>query len=408
MQYNVTMNHETSPSSPETNTDHEQDNFERSLARLAQFALNNAETAETPADRFRVNPADYPIFSHQSSLDEHWGNNSEHRWGIDKTLSAYVSNTAELIAAIDGTSTEYSKNHELAPPDHIIYLDKSARPVSWFVNTFWSDFSDRKRPEHSYLSIDRLDWFRLSGLPVNADGKFENSAGEIQTAKIQNFDIKKLPPDALARIRALYLPDGISSEDPTEIMQTPSSLDGKNILIVDEVGNSGSTLKIAQQIVQAAFPEAASVNGQYFWKSPKKYDHGGQLSQMLSQPVWYKSDSPYGRGIGEIDPNFYAERYQSNPTPTNHAKAYGSFALARTVDLRTEPDQLSRRLMQEIKTMHRDFENGHILINPRNYDDDRIEALMAAQGVRFAPASDPSPDTYYNIKTAIDNRPATS
>lgn len=364
--------------------------------------------AETPAERFRVDPADYPIFCKQAELDSRWGNNQYHNWNIDRTLSTYVTNTADLIATLDGTSTEYSRNHEVSPPDRVIYLDKSARPVSWLVNTMWTAFSDEKRPEHSYLSIDRLTWFRESGLNVDPNGYFRDSSDHFRRATAHDFDIRNLPPETFAKIRALYLPEGIAEEDPEKIMSTPSSLDDKNLLVVDEVGNSGATLEIAKQLLSAAFPEAKSVRGTYFWKPAFKTNQSGTESQMLSAPVWYNESSPAGRGIGELNPAYYNQRFAEHPNPKTRAQRYGSIVLASYIDLAKEENQPSRELMREITQMRRDLDAGHILVAPPdNYDDERVDALIAAQGLHLAPATDRSPDNYINVRQAILDRPAT-
>jgi len=390
-----TLNHESNSEIPS-----------QLLTRLAHAALTNSETEKTPADRFRIDPASYPIFSQQSELNEHWGDNRYHPWNIDKTLSKFVTSTAELIATIDGSSTEYDDHPELTPPDHIIYLDKSARPVSWLVNTFWSDFSDQERPPHSYLNIDRLTWLRYAGIKADANGYFTDHRGEYRRATPRDFEIENLQPDALARLRSLYLPDGITDENPTKILQTPSQLDGKNILIIDEVGNSGATIAIAKQVIAAAFP-TTNINTKYFWKSGAKVSPNGEERQMLLAPVWYSEEHPHGRGIGNIDQAHYDKRYADYPNPINHAKSYGAFAISAPTDLTTEPDQSSRELMREIKQMRQDFNTGHILLRPpKNYDDDRVDVIVEAQGLRLAPASDPSPDTLLNVMNAIDSRPA--
>lgn len=378
-------------------------------AKLIMLNPNLQLQPETtnPADRFRVNPEDYPIFAQQSELDSHWGNNTAHTWNIDRTLSTYVTNTASLIATMDGTSTEYSKNHEVAPPDHVIYLDKSARPVSWLVNTLWDAFSDAARPDHSYLCIDRLNWFRASGIPVDQNGYFQDPSDVYRRAAFSDFQIDNLQPDTFAKIRALYLPDGITTEDPDTIMHTPSSLDGKNILIVDEVGNSGATLEIAKALLQRAIPEANDVRGCYFWKPGVKANQAGTETQLLSAPVWYNDNIGTGRGIGDINPQFYAQRYAEYPNAKTRAQNYGSIFLGHPIDLATEKDGTSRELMREIQQLHTDLDHGHILVcPPDNYTDDRLDALIDTQGLRFAPASDPSPDTYINVRNAINSRPA--
>ncbi len=365
----------------------------------------NSGEVQVPAERFRVDPQDYPILKKQYELDDRWGNNTRHTWNIDKTASTYVTDTANLIATLDGTSTEYEDNAELPRPDHVIYLDKSARPVSWFVNVFWDTFSENERPAHSYLNIDRQPWLRRSGLVLDANGYITDPDGSQHRSKPSDFKIENIPKDDFARIRALYIDGGIEEEDAEKIMHTPSKLDGKNILIVDEVKRSGATLDIAQQLIERAFPEAASVRGAYFWKSGAKVSPDGEESQMLSVPIWYDSTREEGRGIGDIEPGFYERRFEKWQNPRARAQKFGSLVLSSMVDLRTEPGNRSRELMREIKQMKQDFEDGKILMRfPDNYDGDRMEAYIEATGLRLAPASDKSLDTYANVARAIDSR----
>lgn len=369
--------------------------------------LNSLEVAgNKPADCFRVNPADYPIFSRQSELSPRWGDNSKTRWNIDKTLNRFVTSTADLIATIDGSSIEYENHPERIRPDHVIYLDKSARPVSWMVNLFWDKFSDEKRPGHSYLNIDRQPWFRRSGVTVNPDGYSRSPDGSLHRDSFSDFKTENIPPEDFARIRALYIDGGIKSENPAEIMESPSQLDGKNILIVDEVKRSGSTLDIAKWLIKNAFPEAASVEGAYFWQGSQKVNHDGTESQMRSVPVWYDSSTTFGRGAGEIDPKFYADRHETFKTDRTRAQKFGSLVLSSTYDLASEPNQLSRELLREMKKMRGDFDAGKILLSaPHNYDFDRAADAIEAQGIKLAPSNDRSPDTFINIQRAIDSRP---
>ena len=370
--------------------------------------FQNPETSERslPADRFRVDPTEYPIFQKQYELDPRWGNNTRHYWNIDKTLSHYVSNTANLISTLDGTSTEYKDSPELKKPDHIIYLDKSARPVSWLVNTFWSDFSDQKRPAHSYLNIDRQPWLRRSGATINPDGYLKSPDGTTRRQSFRDFNTENIPPSDFARIRSLYIPGGIASEDVDAILQTPSSLDGKNILIIDEIKDSGSTLNIAQWLIEQSFPTANSVRGAYFW--PSRHKVGPEsAAQMLSIPVWYDRLSSLGRGVDDVNPKHYEARHEKWQNNKTRAQNFGSIVLSASKNLAEEPEQPSRELMREIKLMRQDLLAGKILFRPpKNYEFKRSADLIEAQGIRLAPENDPGPDTYLNIIKSIDSRPA--
>lgn len=369
---------------------------------------SNVECKEF-ADRFRVDPGDYPIFRQQVQLDERWGNNEGHRWNIDKTASEYVTDTANLIAVMDGTAEIYADDPGREKPDHVIYLDKSARPVSWLVNTFWKDFSEEERPSHSYLNIDRLPWFRRAGFEVTSGGYIRGRDGSQHKVELRDFleEADKIPQETFARIRALFIPGGVETEDFEEIMRTPTSLDGKNLLIIDEVQETGSTLGIAKYLLSRAIPELKSVNGDYFWDSGIKKNGDGTETQQLSVPVWYSHTTSAGRGIGDVNEPFFQERYEENPTPRTRARALGALALSQPVNLAEEPGELSRELAREIQQLHRDYQDGKVFLQwPRKWDEDKAMDLVEAQGVRFAPETDKSPDTYINVIKAINARPA--
>ncbi len=380
--------------------------------RLQARGAENTAERNRPADRFRVDAEEYPIFRRQTSDSEIDSSNEKVTWNIDKTASTYVTQTADLISVIDGTA-EYDgreSEREGVKADHVIYLDKSARPVNWLVNTFWNDFSEEKRPEHSFLNIDRLRWFREVGLDVDAGGYLKDATGMTSHRATYDDFIKeadKLPPETFARIRALYVPGGVETEDLDEIMKMPTSLDGKDLLIVDEVSTTGATLNIAKYLLKRAIPELKSVNGETFWISESKAMGNTGEMQQRSTPVWYDHRFTQGRGIGEINPAYYEKRYEEHPSPRTRAQKLGAIVLSEYVDLGEEKGGLSRELAKEIQTMHRDYQEGKILLNVvDHWGFDRMADTLEAQGVRLAPASDPSPDTYANMKKEIAERKA--
>ena len=386
-----------------------------------KLRINNQEQAEkprTPADRFRVEASDYPIFRRQAQLSEIWGDNSARVWNIDKTLSEYVTQTANMVSVQDGSAELYEDDPEREKPDHVIYLDKSARPVSWLVNLFWDDFAKEEetaegvtkaeRPSHSYLNVDRLPWFREAGLEMDAGGYVEAPDGSRHRPGLRDFmeNADKIPEETFARIRALFIPGGVETEDLAEIRKTPTALDGKNVLVVDEVADTGATLGIAKYILSRAIPEIKSINGEYFWNSEVKTDLNGLETQGLSVPVWYSHHTSAGRGIGDINEAYFQKRYEENPTRKTRAQAIGALALSEFVDLGKEEGGSSRELAREMRQMHEDYQAGKILLKyPMRWEMERAAEAIEAQGLRLAPPTDKSPDTYANVRQAIEARP---
>ncbi len=109
--------------------------------------------------------------------------------------------------------------------DHVVYLDKSARPVSWLVNMFWNDFAAEDlngnkicRPKHSYVNIDRSPWFRNVGINVTDDGR-QKENGELATYRDFVNNLHNLNKHHLAELRALYIDGRIDVEDIEWIME---------------------------------------------------------------------------------------------------------------------------------------------------------------------------------------------
>ena len=321
------------------------------------------ENVET---RFTSTPKGmYPIFDQQleyvSRSPDAEGRLVKENLGINETLSRMVSSTFTTISMIMGEGEGIG----IPKPDHVIYLDKSARPVNWLVKEFWHDFTNEKMPDYSFLAIDRKDWFRYAGVELDDRQYIDGPNGEKELATASDFHIEKIPREMLAKIRALYIDGGIENEDVEEIMSTPTVLNGQDVMVIDEVSRSGSTLGIAEKLIRAAIPEVKSVTGFTFWKpgSEPLTRRNSEERQLLSVPAWYPSDDTYvyGRGVLDPDEDFYRNQFEENPTNLNRAKKFGAIAIGKILDFDEEPEHPSRELMNEIHLMHEEYQKGHIL-----------------------------------------------
>ncbi|MCR5530880.1 MAG: hypothetical protein K6F26_03415 [Lachnospiraceae bacterium] len=331
-------------------------------------------------------PDEFPVLSKQT----HWvlqnGKIVSERIPITENVMHYVQDTALLISRIAGlVGTKTGAPGK--PFDHVIYLDKSARPVSWLVNLFWKDFavSDENnqlpRPPHSYLNIDRAPWFRNVGIAVNDDGR-QRENGELATYLDFVNSIHNLSFRHLAEIRALYIKGGISNEDPDWIISHPTLLDGKRILVVDEVSRTGATLDIAQHLIRLAFPETEIVEGTYFWNPSEPMLQRGSETMLTSLPVWYDPNSEKGRGIGAPSPSYYRsvlEQYEkeskNNPTAPIDLNKLRTHAFSSSVFsapflnesggvLSLSEERLTRELSADLLKLHEEYRQGHIFFVP--------------------------------------------
>lgn len=350
---------------------------------------------------FDLDPDKYSIFSQQAGVRENpiTKKMEKRTLSIHETLGLMVGRTAGTIAKISGENGE-------TPADHVIYLDKSARPVSWLVNEFWDDFTDSEKPSESFLAIDRRRWFERMGIKLEKDEYIKDADGSSHIAGPsdvdKHFEVIKNDKELLARIRSLYIGNGIETENPDEIFRTPTVLDGKNLLIIDEVSRSGSTLYIAQLLLKAAIPELKSVNGHVFWSDNSTKNNVTGETQMGFTPVWYPQDPNdwRGRGVKDINPAYFEEQYSKNPTPENRALKYGSIVLGEPlVDPTEEPGQPSLHLRKEIHQIHEDYRAGHILPELSSKMPEKIFDQLEKWGVKFIPEDrvKNEPHAYVNL-----------
>lgn len=295
--------------------------------------------------------------------------NRENKRDTDGVLQMYVNFTDKLIGVADGSikerdlvdQTDIEKSKQA--PDEIIFLDKSARPVAWFMDGLWDQFAKpgAKKPHYDFLNIDRIDWFVSLGYSRQVAEQLGPS----------DFDINKVPREDISRIRALFVEGQITEDNwQEEVWKLPTSLDGKVVLVVDEVKNQGGTLAIATQIIKKAVPEA-TVTGQYFWES--KRTQVGDSQQMDSAPVWYDKVDPMGRGVGNISQTYYDILYEISPSQDHLKSKIGWKVLsAPHHDHETfefEEDLKAEKLKQDIAHLSYAVASGKIQRRPSLYRD---------------------------------------
>lgn len=339
------------------------------------------ETLRPTIEQFVHTKDEYPVLSRQTHKMMRGREIVTERININENLMHYVQDTALLISLIDGTIDE-----ERLPYDHVVYLDKSARPVSWLVNLFWDEFARRdeagkpvKRPPHSYVNIDRSPWFRNVGINVNEDGRQKDN-GELATYSDFLSHIGNVSKQHLAELRAVFLDGGLEREDADHVLSCPSVLNGKRVLVIDEVSRTGSTLKIATKLFELAFPDAALIQGSYFWHPTEQPLQMGSESVLTSLPVWYDPSTLTGRGIGGIDVAYYRKRYERFlalsaedariDVPKLRKQAFSAPVFSAPLlnedgsELSLADEQKTRALCKDLRKLHSDYKAGTILFTP--------------------------------------------
>ncbi len=303
-------------------------------------------------------------------------------WDGDYTRERHLGDTDRMIGILDGSIKSRKiidpteKEKSLEKPDVVIALDKSARPAVEMMDAFWEQLAQEgaEQPEFDFLNIDRMDWLPKMGY----------SASDAESSAKKNIDIEKISPVEIARIRA-YFTEGELSEDnwQDEVWKLPTRLDGKNVMVLDEVENSGATLRLARELIKKAVPEAV-VTGDVFWTELTHKVVGGN-PQWATAPVWYDRSTVAGRGIGDIAPAYYDHKYDQDPNQENLRRKIAGFVLSapfhnpKTFEEMTDPEWL--KLKQDIAYMTYDYADGKILRMPDADRDDGWEEAIEAQGV---------------------------
>lgn len=398
-------------------------------------SLTELELSAHPERRFEVNPDRFPILRDQAIENQ--------RININETLGLLVQDTADTIAKITGETDPPTR-----PSDAVIYLDKSARPVSWLVNELWDDFTNAPQPKvEEFMAIDRVRWLRAVGLKVDSNGNLDEDYGMSRKNRRATYDDFKKAAEKhpvsqsdIARARLLLIPNGIQglrnsmteiekerfdAFDPLafesttndkdyiapelpdwiieKIFALPTGLEGKKITIIDEVRSSGASLEIARDIVaQAVNDPSTEIATHTFWQAGTKQTRNGE-AQMLSTPVWYNHDvnPELGKGIGDIRFGVMREEFLNHPDSAHLQALYIAPFRGRKLDLAGKEGESSVELMKEFQRLAQNYREGRILMShPVHYNEDKWIEHYEKLGVEFAPNLKQK-NTYVAIKESF-------
>lgn len=319
----------------------------------------------------------------------------EHR-RVEYLESLYVQCTDGVIGILDGSINKSDENNKdnarLAyseydgePSDCVVFLDKSARPISYLVSEFWDLLAkpDVGKPEFSHVNIDKEIWLQMMHVPMN----------RIQKPKPEDFDFSKIDSDLLEdrvrQLRAVYVTpqciDQVNEDDLSNIWDLKTTLDGRNVAILDEVESSGYTLKTALELYKRSFPNTKFST--LYWTSPRKIqwfveESDGNVSKEFAAswvPFWYDSETSSGRGIGEIDPVFSE---QSSDIRQRLGKFILSTPYHRVIEERFEliTDKMSEETYSDLDLLVHRFKSGNILYRPHPERPDFEERALTSNG----------------------------
>jgi hypoxanthine phosphoribosyltransferase len=247
----------------------------------------------------------------------------------------YLTLTDDLICKMAEQQTEVA-----------VYLDKSARPVAWMVHAFWDqlapqneDGSTPSEPKIKFLNIDREQWSAVTGRTED-----------------DNLDVKAIPRQRIDELRKVLAVKGVHI-DENKPHNGPSELDGKRVMVIDEVSVSGDTLRLAEGVLRRAFPNTASQKGEYWMQGRVKTDRRTSVARNTELPIWYSDKVTTGRGVADRDTT---KSQQSNSV----RQRIGGYWLSTNF---REPDEKGLQLRKEIDQMAEDLKVHDMVYKPSIY-----------------------------------------
>ncbi len=289
----------------------------------------------------------------------------------DEQLKAeYMTNTDKLVHlmtnGLEVTDPE-TGNKVVRKPDVVVWLDKSARPLSWLTKEAWPQLAADENgevpdmPDFKFVNIDREQWIN-----------------EVDPEGTGYMNIDRVGKSVVRSLRSVFVSpkdkqDGLGQH----IDEAQSYLDGKTVMIVDEVYASGRTLDIASKFFKRAFPTAYV--GAAHWMGGVTMK--GRAIGNADIPVWYREDVATGRGVGN------REESKSGLSPSM-TQRLGKHFLSTVL----KGDQDALQLRKELKMLAKDAAEHKFVFLPstvrdaddfdqriERYNDKPIEAVIATK-----------------------------
>lgn len=328
-----------------------------------------------PEANYSLINGDHPVFSRRGI------------WDGDYTREQYLRSVDHIVGVLDGTIVEREIAHErsrAAAPDVVIWLDKSARPCSWFVDAFWEMLAapGSVKPRYEFLRIDRRDWLQHMGY----------SDSEARNAEPKSVQINDIPDEAILRLRVLFCDEVIDTARWRDQVSTAATtLDDYEVLVVDETMVSGATLSVATGIISRVAP-SARVSGTYFWRDTTSRAVG-KVRQPATVPIWYPGENSdgtettvFGRGVGNSSASYWLQLPDSDDVIRRRLAApYISAPHHHPETFEGLPDQLADMLAQDIAYLTYDYAAGNVLRRPSfQRPDESYDQIIAGAGLAFA------------------------
>lgn len=328
------------------------------MEKIAPYSSDN--TPEPPQDRLiEGKPSQEDVPFEYTILKGHFEPDHETWQSDEKLRMEYLELTDELVRKMLEEKEFFNPEtgeSEMRRTSVVIFLDKSARPLSHLVRAMWPTFAKDPEtgetppmPRFNFLNVDREQW-------TNTTNK--QGMGRVDIDQISPDIIRSLRATALTSVgREQVVEDG-GITDAVDTLAT--TMDNESILVVDETRSTGRTLKIATGMIQRAFP-TAEVQGAH-WMSKTFHLRDGR--EFNGIPNWYSETEVKGRGVGDRYSNYTKYQRLGKLSLENYYPSLGSLFLSAPLP---EKDEKYYQLIREFKELAK---NRTMPIMPSKFRED--------------------------------------
>lgn len=286
--------------------------------------VHSPENTPTPPDGFfeiddshveTATPFEYKILKgHMQPDGKTWKSDEKLRMDYLRLTDGLIQTMTRNVEVTDPETGEV----ELRPPSVVVFLDKSARPLSHLARELWPTFAKDLEtgetppmPSVKFLNIDREQWVHK----IDSEASGIMDARHLDNSVIRSLRSVYLLPEDKARVQKEGLTEAVDS--------APTTLDDEVVLLVDETRSTGRTLQIARGVMERAFP-SATIKSTH-WMNESFVNKGRNLNSV---PVWYQADSKWGRGVNDRYADFSNAEDLDRSLPENYYRIMGRWFLS--------------------------------------------------------------------------------
>lgn len=199
-----------------------------------------------------------------------------------------ILHNPEVRAELKRKMQEFIEQVQEKEIDSVVFLDKSARPLAWLFQEMWQRKENGSRPDIKFLNVGQSTCIREGVNSLTKSSRYLNS--DERRILHERLDDSEQTNDWLT---ADDIPgpwqEGLSEriklmEELTETFG--HEFDGKNVVILDELTNSGASQLATLGLLYSAFPKIKEVYSTQFFQTDKVIGHARDIERIpwLQQP----------------------------------------------------------------------------------------------------------------------------